>query len=100
MLYLPNCIEIQLESDAPEVVCGVLVAIHFSIDGRYYYGTLVGLTDVNGVAPGHAGEDRARLQRGSAILPDGLTSTVEEVRSSCGHSHRGRRQLCRAAIGR
>lgn len=50
MLYLPNRIEIQLDSDVPEVVCGVLVAIHFSIDERYYYGTLVGLTDVNGVA--------------------------------------------------
>lgn len=31
-------------------MCGVLVAIDFGVDGRYYYGTLVGLTDVNGVA--------------------------------------------------
>jgi hypothetical protein len=52
MLILPSRIEVRLKDvrDRPLALPDILVGINFLVDGRYYYGNLVGLTDQHGIA--------------------------------------------------
>jgi hypothetical protein len=49
---IPRRIEVELirGDSSQEPLLGILVAIDTQVDGRYYFGTLVGLTDTSGVA--------------------------------------------------
>jgi hypothetical protein len=53
-LELPAAIEVHLVSDNSAAVSAILVALDLLHQGRYYYGTLIGLSDAAG---------RARLAR-------------------------------------
>src|SRR5262245_23731470 len=62
MLQLPPLIEVEVRGPNQEPLRDILVTVHISCEGRYYFGTQVGLTDRNGVARTTADRIKAEFE--------------------------------------
>lgn len=86
MLLLPRRVEVRLKDirDRPLAAADILIGLNLLVEGRYYYGNLVGLTNDQGhaVVLGQELEtrfdiDRARFPMDYKVGLDGCDSTIE-----------------------